>query len=262
MKQRMCILVCIWWLMCAAACTARADDIVMGSGDWCPYVCDPAKHDGKYGYLPDIAKIIFERAGHTFSMQYMPFVRVIQYVRSGKLAGIPGVYHGDVPDFVFPSVPQGVGRNTFYVRRGTSWRYTGEASLHGLNRLGVIRDYYYGAEIQRFMETSPAQVEILHGDDPQQRSIRKLQFDRITAWIEDNQVAQYNISRMGLEKDILPAGALDDELFVYIAFSPALAKADRYAQLLEDGVEQLRRSGELAGILAAYGLHDWKDGAP
>lgn len=241
------------------AYTGNADEIIMGSGDWCPYVCDPTLHNGKYGYLPDIAKLIFERAGHSFTMQYMPFARVIQDARDGKLAGIPGVYRGDVPDFIFPSVPQGIGINTFYVQKETSWRFEGYDSLQTLTMLGVIRDYYYGDEIQRFIETCPSQVEILHGDDPQQRSLKKLQDGRIMAWIEDNQVAQYNISRMKLEDEILPAGDLGNELFVYIAFSPAVEKAQAYAQLIVDGVEQLRQSGELDTILAAYGLRDWKE---
>jgi len=259
MKKLLFTLICTCWILGGPALTGHADEIVMGSGDWCPYVCDPVKHDGKYGYLPDIAKIIFERAGHSFRMQYLPFGRVIQLARAGALAGIPGVYRGDVPDFVFPSVPQGIGINTFYVKSNSAWRYEGSASLKALSRMGVIRDYYYGQEIQRFMDAYPEHVEVLHGNDPQQRSLMLLDQDRITAWIEDNQVAQYNIRRMNLGKEIRPAGDLGNKLYVYIAFSPTVEKADAYARLIVDGVEQLRQSGELNTILASYGLRDWKE---
>jgi len=254
------LIISVWWVVGGLAYTGHADEIVMGSGDWCPYVCDPAKHDGKYGYLPDIAKIIFKRAGHSFRMQYLPFVRVIQQAREGKLAGIPGVYHGDVPDFIFPGVPQGIGVNTFYVKKGTSWKFKGKNSLRQLSVLGVIRDYYYGDEVHNFMETSPSHVEILHGIDPQQRSLMLLKQGRIMAWVEDNQVAQYNIKRMYLEDEIVPAGDLGEELPVYIAFSPGVEKAQEYVRLLEDGVEELRRTGELETILAGYGLRDWEEG--
>ncbi len=255
------LIICLWSLVGGFTHAGHADEIVMGSGDWCPYVCDPARHGGRHGYLPDIAKRIFERAGHTFSMQYLPFARAIQYVRGGKLAGIPGVYHGDVPDFIFPPEPQGVGINTFYVRKDSPWRYGGYDSLRRLTKLGVIRDYYYGEEIKRFMDACPTQVDILHGDEPQKRNLRQLQHGRIMAWVEDNQVAQYSIRSMHLGERIIPVGTLDDKLFVYIAFSPALAKANTYAQLLVEGVEQLRQSGELAKILTSYGLRDWKDTA-
>lgn len=260
MKKRIFTLVFFfWWFAGGFAYPALGDDIVMGSGDWCPYVCDPARHDGKFGYLPDIARRVFERAGHTFDMQYLPFARVIQYVREGKLDGIPGVYRGDVPDFIFPAEPQGVGLSTFYVRNGTAWRYEGEDSLQELSRLGVIRNYYYGDVIQRFVQESRYRVDILHGVDPQRRSLRKLQFGRLAAWIEDRQVADYTIRTMHLEGKILPAGDLGDRLFVYVAFSPARERSRTYAQLLVTGVEELRQSGELSVILAAYGLHDWKE---
>jgi len=44
---------------------------------------------------------------------------------------------------------------------------------------------------------------------------------------------------------------------VYFAFSPAAGP--RYAQLFDDGLRELRRSGELAKILAHYGLSDWQE---
>jgi polar amino acid transport system substrate-binding protein len=81
---------------------ANADDIIMGSGDWCPYVCDPSIHDGANGYLADIAKIIFEDAGHSFTIKYMPFARALSFAREGKITGIPGIYMGDAPALIFP----------------------------------------------------------------------------------------------------------------------------------------------------------------
>jgi polar amino acid transport system substrate-binding protein len=46
---------------------------------------------------------------------------------------------------------------------------------------------------------------------------------------------------------------------VYIAFSPNLADAPRYADMLTRGMIELRRSGALSDILKTYGLEDWSD---
>ena len=239
--------------------SASADKIVFGSGDWCPYVCDPSLHDGKFGYLPDMAKIIFENAGHLFEMQYMPYSRALEYAKEGRVNGIPGVYRGDAPDFIFPAAPQGIGESTFYVQKGSTWKYEGAASLQTLASLGVILNYFYGDVVTEFAGAFPDKMDILSGEAPQERSLKKLQAGRISAWIEDNRVAEYNIMRSGLEGEIVPAGGLGEKQFVYIAFSPANSKSAEYARLIEQGVEQLRQSGELAKILAVYGLKDWKE---
>jgi len=239
---------------------ANADDIIMGSGDWCPYVCDPSIHDGANGYLADIAKIIFEDAGHSFTIKYMPFARALSFAREGKITGIPGIYMGDAPDLIFPSAPQGIGINTFYVRRESPWTFKGTDSFSTVTRLGVIRDYYYGDEVHEFIKRFPSKIDILHGNNPQVRSLIKLQRGRIDAWIEDNQVAQYNINRMKLEGEIVPAGTVGNELDVYIAFSPHVENARKYSRLITEGIERLRQSGDLKRILDAYGIGDWENG--
>lgn len=237
---------------------AAADKIVMASGDWCPYVCNPKLHDGKYGYLPDMAKIVFEKAGHSFEMRYMPFARVVDLGKKGKIDGIPGVYKGDVPSFVFPPVPQGIGINTFYVEKGSSWKFENLDSLQKLTKLGLIRDYYYGDDIKKFVETFPAKVDMLHGGNPQKRSLMKLKIGRVGAWLEDNQVAQYNIKRLELKKEVKPAGHTKEQFPVYIAFSPKIAKSGEYVRIVTEGVEKLRQSGDLKKILSVYGIDDWK----
>lgn len=238
---------------------AHADKIVMGSGDWCPYVCDPNVHDGKFGYLTEIAKIVFEKKGHEFVMEYMPFVRAVKLAREGSITGLVGVYKGDVPDFVFPEVNQGVGRNTFYSVTGNPWRYTGIDSLNTVKLLGTIKDYFYGDEITAFAKAHPDKVDELFGDKPQERSINKLNMGRISVWIEDNQVAKFNIKQMGLDKQLVPVGSIGDDLLVYIAFSPNVPKAKDYASLIVKGVDELRQSGELKRILSGYGLEDWEN---
>jgi len=249
------ILVCV--LLALLPAVAIGDDIVLGSGDWCPYVCDPKLHDGKMGYLPDIAKTVLERAGHRVSFRFQPFARTVLDARQGIITGIPGVFLGDVPDFVFPQTSQGAGINTFYVPRDSTWRFTDASSLDQLKSLTVVRDYYYGEPVQSFMKNAPDKLDVIHGEAVHERCVQRLLLGRSDAWIEDNQVAAYFLSRMKLEGTIIPVGAIGKELSVFIAFSPAHPQAAHYARLIDSGVATLRQSGELQRILAEYGLKDW-----
>ena len=45
--------------------------------------------------------------------------------------------------------------------------------------------------------------------------------------------------------------------YVYPSFSKNNPKAQQYADMMTDGIRELRKTGELAKILAAYGLTDW-----
>ena len=45
---------------------------------------------------------------------------------------------------------------------------------------------------------------------------------------------------------------------IFVAFSPANAKSKDYAQILGQGMDELRRSGKLKAILSKYGMEDWQ----
>jgi len=47
--------------------------------------------------------------------------------------------------------------------------------------------------------------------------------------------------------------------YVYPSFSNNNPKAQEYADMMTDGIRELRKTGQLATILAAYGLTDWVD---
>ena len=47
--------------------------------------------------------------------------------------------------------------------------------------------------------------------------------------------------------------------YVYPSFSKNNPKAQQYADMMTAGIRELRRTGRLATILAAYGLTDWAD---
>jgi polar amino acid transport system substrate-binding protein len=82
--------------------------------------------------------------------------------------------------------------------------------------------------------------------------------NRIDVLIEDRTVFEYFLYNSGVADEFDPAGVAGMEP-VYIAFSPNLADAPRYADILTRGMKELRQSGALSDILKTYGLEDWSD---
>ncbi|MEK2644629.1 transporter substrate-binding domain-containing protein [Bdellovibrio sp. BCCA] len=62
---------------------------------------------------------------------------------------------------------------------------------------------------------------------------------------------------LGLLKNARP-NLKDSEPFLYVGFSPNNPKSKIYAKILNQGIDDLRRSGELRRILEKYNLEDWE----
>lgn len=237
---------------------ALADDILLAADPWCPYNCDGQEEHS--GFMVDIARAVFEKNGYRIIYVTVPWARAIHGTRTGQYDGIVGAGRNETPDFVFPDIEQGLASHTFYVKKGNAWRYDGPASLDQVT-LGVIRHYSYGLLFDTYIQqhkNDPARVQVISGESGLALNVRKLVANRIDVLIEDRSVFQYFLHQTGLSDEFDPAGIAGLEP-VYIAFSPNLADAPRYADLLTRGMIALRQSGALSDILKTYGLEDWSD---
>jgi polar amino acid transport system substrate-binding protein len=239
------------------AAHADAETITLVADEWCPYNCEPGSD--KPGFMIEIAQKVLGEAGHTVEYSNMPWSRAIEESRRGKFGGIVGAARDDAPDFVFPGAPLGISGSVFAVKKGDAWKYAGVDSLSGVS-VGVIQDYSYAEDFDAYAEANAKdskRIQVATGETALSTNIRKLEAGRIGALLEDKAVLEYQLSQEGKMGIFDYAGGLE-EAEVFIAFSPAHAASKDYAKLLGEGVTKLRASGELAAILARYGLKVWQ----
>lgn len=243
-------------MLLMTALSSRAEVISIRSDIWYPINGEP--DSAAPGYMIEMAQIIARRAGHDIDYKLMPWERSLLEVRRGAYDCVVGAYKEDAPDFVFPESPWGVDEVLFYVRKGFDWRYEGVSSLYGI-RLGVIGGYAYDEAFDRYVEANSGSlgVQVIYSNDALESNIRKLMLGRIQATLESRLVMQARLREMNLTGQIVPAGALGKILNMYIACSPARTSSQQYVRLFDQGLRQLRESGELAEILARYGVEDW-----
>lgn len=236
-----------------------AETLKMGGGDWCPYVCDPKNENGKEGYLADILRSVFEKEGYTLTIENQAFTRNLKETEAGRQHGTIGMYRADAPDFVFPQTSLGVSVIMFVTKKGFSWKYSGVESLKKI-RLGVIKGYDYAdKDFTEYIASQPPEtVTVMTGTAPLERLLKMITMDRIQAVVDDRAVLQYCLLKNGLENELADAGLMGEESQVYIGFSPAIAESRKYARILSDGVESLRKTGELNKIMSKYGMQDWQ----
>ncbi|MDN3718985.1 transporter substrate-binding domain-containing protein [Roseibium salinum] len=120
--------------------------MTFAADSWCPVNCAPGSE--RPGYMVEIVEAILEPKGYDVRYVNVNWSRALLYARSGRFDAVLGALKGDAPDFVFPAEPQGETEIGIFVPKSSSWQYTSEASLKD-KRIGLIRDYAYGEELER-----------------------------------------------------------------------------------------------------------------
>jgi polar amino acid transport system substrate-binding protein len=224
--------------------------------EWCPYNC--SEKSKKLGYMVDVLNKTFSSKNYEVKYETMNWSRAILDGRSGTIDGIIGAYKSDAEDYIYPTISQGTAQEVFIVKRNNSWKYTGIRSLDDVT-LGVIRDYSYGENLDAYIaknKTNFNRIQIVSGDSPLERNIRKLLNNRVSAVIENENVINWFLKKNPAFRDkVKIAGKRFTKTDVYIAFSPKnKKKSQKLARILSDSFEEMKRNGELETILENYGL--------
>jgi polar amino acid transport system substrate-binding protein len=246
-------------LLCVAA-LAAADTVTLRADAYLPFNGDPKAE--RPGSIIEIAKRVFEKAGYSVDYQIMPWTRVIEEVKAGKLDGAVAAEPAGCPDLVMPAEAQGYWLPVFVTPAGSTWAYAGQASLAG-QAIGVVQDYDYGVDpdgksYNEWFKANPAKVQVLKGDKPNDLAIGMLAKKRLDLFIEDWGVVTAAAASAKVDPALLrKAGPSGTGYDLFIGFSPT-DRGRKLAATLAAGTAELRASGELAKILAAYGMSDWK----
>lgn len=233
----------------------KADEITIAGDPWCPYTCDqkaPLK-----GYLLDISFKALKK--HKVDYKTYAWTRVLDEARSGKIAAAAGAAEQDQEGLIFTKSPLGISKSCFYVKKGNPWKYTDMKSLDQII-LGVIGDYAYDDALDVYIEknkNNPKKVQAVTNDQGVDLNFKKLEAGRIGTFIEDENVVGYWIKENKKEGLFENAGCVG-AIGIYVGFSAKNPNAKKYAEELEAGYKELRKSGELKKILDQYGMTDWE----
>ena len=236
-----------------------ADTVKAAGIVYCPYLCD-SKEDGQEGFMTDIAKLVFQKAGHTYTVTMMPFARALAEVVAGGYDALAICNKADVPEggLVFPETPIALVSNTFVAKKDNAWTYNGIESLKQV-KIGAIIGYtWLDKALNSYMLTAkPPAVQRVGGDDATQKNLQKVLNGRTDVYLDDPNMVIRVASKMGIADQIKFTGNVSPTPH-YIGFTPRKETSRKYADILGQGMKALRASGELAKILEKYGMTDWE----
>lgn len=239
--------------------SARAETITLVADPWCPYNCDPAS--GKLGYAVDVAKEIFEKAGHTIDYKVLPWTRALADTRAGKIDGAVGAGTTDKDGLILPKEEIAMSQNGAYVKASSPWIYKEIKDLEPVIT-GVVLDYTYAGAFGDYVVANaknPKRIVASAGNNALEQNLRRMIAGRgIDVVVDDVAVVSFNTKELNLAGDIKSAGTIGEPDPIYIGFAAAKPTSQAYADLFDKGLAEMRKSGKLAEILGRYGLKDWK----
>ena len=236
----------------------QSDTITLIADEWCPYNC--SKNSKNLGYMVDITKLIFEKKGHNVVYEEnIAWDKAIQLTREGKYTAVIGAYKDDAVDFIFPKVSQGISTNSFFTKQSSSWVYKDISSLKDIT-IGAVQGYSYGPELDQYIKkykNDSTKVQLISGNRSIYYNAKKLLYGTIDTMLEDSNVLEYyfKVKNKNIPFKIVGTSYFDD---IYIAFSPKNPNAQKYADILSNGMIEIRKNGELNKILSKYSLKDWE----
>ena len=199
----------------------------------------------------------------TLTYQLEPWSRAIVMVETGEaqlLIATPAT----TAQKIVASVSLGVDQSCFFVRKGNPWRFTRPADLKAI-RLGVIQDYRYDDNgpldtlIAAMRKRQDPRLEIAMGENALENNFRKLEAGRMDVVMENENVGRYMVQELKLQDAIDFADCATHHVATtHVAVSLTRPDARNILSRINKGLAELRRSGELAGILKPYGMSDWQ----
>lgn len=235
---------------------ASGKTVIIEADSWCPYNC--AQTSREPGFMVDVAREILGSTGYKVIYRNQPWTIAVGNVAAGRADAIIGASASEAKEFVLAGEPLGQNTTCLYTRVDDPFVYKAGTPLVG-RRIGGASGYLYGDMIDKYIAENRSKydlVQIVTGDKPLLQNIRKLKDLRIDTLIENQLVMEFSTKKYRL--DGVRLAGCDEPSSLHIAFSPKREDAGRLADIMNQGIRDLRRNGRMAAILAKYGVKDWK----
>lgn len=225
----------------------------------CPYIC--AENAVNQGVLIDIVKSIFNKTDVQVEIQYFPMKRAMHMLNNNGVEGVIGILQRNAPRLVYPEKSIGQVQYLMYKSEKSDWLYTGLNSLKS-QILGVEVGKSYGI-VDSYIQRHAKDKHLIYqhyGESSTANLIKLLENGYIDILLEDKNILDFHTKNMTNGK--LKQGGTIPSDHLYIGFSPSNNQAQEFADLVTSGLIDMRKTGELAKILATYGLSDWESWSP
>ena len=250
--------------MLSCAEIKAGEKVIFVSDPYPPYVIDGGQ---RKGYVTDMVLLVFKKAGFDAEYKNVPFKRALAEIERGNFTGLLALSPGR-ENYLFTENSMGYFKNQFFVRADSTWKWDGRSSLEKVV-FGGVWGYRFDKEfidphVEKF-KSDPERVQLIVGQDALQRNVVKMTMGRIDVIFDDSLAIVYAAKEAGV-KDKIRIADVDDRLKnkklfeskkVSVGFHASNPKATEYVRILDEGIKEIKKSGEFREILLKYGLENY-----
>lgn len=243
-------------LLLLMTCTSglMAETITVRADLWAPYNAQPdSDHPGT---VIEMTKEIFAAHGITIDYQLLPWPRAVQACKNGEIDAIVGSMGKEFDGIVIGTQPVATATSSLIGLAEQKFSFADSTDFAALDQIQIAypRGYNFTADIDAYLR-SPTRTNITEvgGEEPLIQAVALLEHKRVDAYIEDYLVF---FAALPDEKKahFKVLGQMSQPIPFYIAFSPTKPQATHWAELLDQGLVELKRTGRYTAILARYGI--------
>lgn len=240
----------------AASLAGQSDSVKLRADQWMPFNGTPG--GDKPGYVVELAQLIFSARQVKVDYQIQPWEDTLKAVRAGEVDGAIGTNTTEAAGLITGTEPIGLPKVGLFVVKESTWKYQNLQSLNG-TKFGAIAGYSYWDSLDNYIKShADKNVIFFKGESPLVEAIEHLSRREIDVLPETLAVFVWGLKKEGRSFSDYRLAYLHEGQPIFIAFTKN-EKGLRFSQMLEDGIRELRANGQLAKLLANYGIEDWKE---
>ena len=222
-----------------------ARDVVLASDPWQPHYGPDLVNQG---YVVEVAREAFSRAGHNLKVEFVPWGRAYKLARKGVYDGLLGAFLTQERTEIFEySQSIGQSRITIFWNKEDKFEFSRLSELKGL-KIGVVKGYHYFDEFNQ--ANYLIKMETYHSAE----NVDLLLKDRIDMLIGSQEVVEY-VLRSRFPDSINKLTSLKVPLKVnelYIPISKSVADHSQLVAEFNQALAEMKLDGTYAEIVTKH----------
>lgn len=211
------------------------------------------------GFIIDIEREIFERAGYQLNFKAFPYSRALLDTSKGKFDFCASLVPMAIEGLTYPKNEVAELKTVFVIKKNNPWRYQGIASLSG-KVIGNIISYDYSSiskAYNDYLHSDDAQVTALSGDNVTARMLRMISKGRVETYSDSKSLLEYTMLQNDMAGQFEFTGTLGNVLLTKPGFPESAENSAELIKVFDRGMDRIRADGTLEKIMKKYGLSAW-----
>lgn len=204
------------------------------------------------GLAVDVVSEAFKRQGYTVELQMLPWTRALQMVQDGDADGIFCAFYSEERGeyLQYLDEPLAYEAQFVYTPKGSPVKFDGTIESLKPYRIGMIQDYFFGAEFENAKKSGELKVEEVT-DLP--TDIQKLLEGRIDAMVDHHLSTLYYLKKMGVQDKVIEQPTpLREPEGLYLCFSKKRNVDPELIRKIDEELVKMKGDGSYKEIINRY----------